>query len=759
MPENKKVYFANEPDPEKLAGAIWERRDKYLKYLHNSGLYALYRRMHWMYYGHDTKGFTSHQVHSDGKEGEIARLRLNHLRSIVTSWLNLATAQRPTMDPIAVAGDYESEVQEKRARALIDHYQFKLKFEEAEKEALELAAVLGCGYEFRRWNPNIGEVTLPMDLGELGIAVQQGQMSPDQAQSTENQAKAEVAKRSGDLESFALGPLDVMFDPFRKNSRFPWTIVRLFENRYDLIARYPAFEEQILAIGPERSDYAVDFDLYRSEEERSHDEIPILYLLHEKTEGVPAGKSVCVLDSKTALHVDALGYRESPVRRIATADLRRTPFAYTPAFDLLAPQEACDALTSITLTNQKTFGLGAIMAPKGQGIDPMQISEGLVLVEYTPGLDKPEAMVMPATPQDVYVARKQWVDEMGTILGVNQVIRGNPEASLKSGSALALVQAMGVQFSSGFQANIVTWREAKALDVVVICVDNMKDERQFEIIGDSATASALTAGFTGEGVSKIVKVRFNQVNPLAKTMSGRVEIADTLMERFSSVLTPGDYFRILETGNGDHLIRGQSMRQRLIDRENEMLAKGIGPPPLEPMHDPMGNPVVDPATGQPKMAPAQAQPGQQFLICLITDDHREHVRGHLEVLANPAVRQGDTPLARAVIKAVLDHIDEHENQLAQMTTARPGLLELTNQMPLQAALPPPMLPAGPGGQPQPGAHPALPPGQSPPPKAPAGPQMQPAPPGGGKTPRMPSMPVNPANGQRVEPPPQPAAPH
>lgn len=745
----ERTYFANETDAKKLAGAIWERRTNYQKYLRESGLWSLYRKMHWMYYGQDKNGFSSHAVEADGPEGEISRYRLNHLRSIVTSWLNLATNQRPTMDPLAVDGDYESYVQVKRARALLDHYQFKRHFEEIEADCIEQAAVLGSCYEFRRWNSNLGEVVLPTSLPELGLQVEQGQMSPDQAQQTENQVRGEANKRAGDIEAFAVGVLDAMFDPHRKNAKHPWMIFRLYENRYDLISRYPRYEQQLLAVTGRNDDYDIDFDYQNglgASSECSEDEIPVLYFMHERSEAVPDGRSACVIDGNTLLHEGPLGYREIPGRRIAAANLTRTPWAYTPAFDLLAPQEACDALSTITLTNQKTFGLGAILSPKGQDIDPVQVSEGLVLVEYVPGLPEPKALEMPATPQDIYTARKDWVSEMGIILGVNGVVRGDPQASLKSGAALALVQAMAVQFSSTFQGGITRYREEKAMDLVLIAQDNMTEPRQFEIYGQHT--SSLTESFDGSGLKKVVKFRCNQINPLAKTLPGRVEMADAVMERFADKLQPGDYFRILESGNADHLTRGAMQKQALIERENEMLARGIGPMPKAPMMGPNGLPVIDPTTGQPKMVPTPEE-GQQYIVCLITDDHRAHVIEHLDVLANPAIRQTATPEAAAVVKAVLDHIDEHEQQLALMTTQRPALLELTNQMPLQAALPPPVL--------DPNAKPGEPKGASPPPKPKANDAMQPAPPGGNQTPKMPQMPVNPATGERVESPPPPVA--
>ena len=44
---------------------------------------------------------------------------------------------------------------------------------------------------------------------------------------------------------------------------------------------------------------------------------------------------------------------------------------------------------------------------------------------------------------------------METLSGVNSVARGNPEASLQSGTALAMVQSQALQFMSGLQQSYI----------------------------------------------------------------------------------------------------------------------------------------------------------------------------------------------------------------------------------------------------------------------------------------------------------------
>ncbi len=734
------TYFANLPD-EKIGNALWERKTEYERFVKQSGLYALYRKMHWRYYGHEEdSAFTTHTVGTDGAQGELHVLKLNHLRSIISSWLGMVHEQRPTVTPIAINDDYESELEVKRGRALLDHMRGPsgAQVEAREVEVEEFAGLYGHGFLMQLWNEALGEVTMPT-AAEAGMEM-------------ENPADdLGKSQRTGDLEAFSLSPLDVFFDPRRHDAKYPWIIGRIWKTREDLIARFPEFEEQILALKVQReSDGAdgIDFNFMFMKSDGSSplndkDELPVYVFMHQKTEAMQNGKQVIFLDARTVLKSGPLGYKKSTFRRLAAATIDRTPFGFSPAWDLLAPQEAHDSLSTIALSNSRTFGLGVMTAPKGADVEAEKLAEGLMLLPYTQGLDKPEPVRMPTTPQEVFAFRRETAGEMGTLLGVNSVIRGDPEASLKSGSALALVQAQGVQFSREFQGNVVRFIEEHSLDTIEICQLYMEDERKFEIVGSHV--ASLTLPFNGDKLKRITKVRVQIVNPMSKTLAGRVQMADTVAERFPNQISPGDYFRVMDTGNGDHLTKRLEQKNANIERENELLAQGFGPVPQVP--NPMAPPGPD---GQPQMID-QRMPGQTYVICLVTDDHAAHVEKHLEIVDNPAIRGSDDPQAKKVLQAVLDHIDDHEKKYALLTVKRPGLLQLTKQQPLMAALPPapPSIESGgdKGGPPS-----AQKPGGPPGPKnnAPAGQVLQPTPAGANEQPRQPQMPVNPSTGQRAE---------
>lgn len=737
------TYFALREGKE-LGDAILERKRTYERFVESAGLTRVWRKMHWRYYGASPSGDQDDQsVGTDGPSGEIHFLMMNHLRADVSIWLNLAFNQRTEMEPQATTDDYEGEIEVKRAKATLEYYTAKAHIEERENEVGEYAGVYGMGYIMRWWNRFRGKVVAaPTPTFE-------GEPPTD-----------EQPLRAGELESFSLTPMDCFVDPTSRTGERQWTICRVYQNRYDKMVEYPEFAQQIAEATSEDDvtqnlTQRVDIlGLARVGESKNHrDEIPVFYFFHEPTPAVPEGLVVVLINSDIILEKFPLTdvYERMPVQRLAASEIHRTPFGYSPAWGLLAPQEAQTVLSTIAMSNASTFGLGIVISPKGADIDNTDLGGGLKLVEYTPGLERPSALQMPQTPQEVYAFRQGLISEMGTLIGVNSVVRGDPEASLKSGSALALVQATAVQFSNDFQKKIVIWKELHHFDTISIAQMNMREELQPEIAGNYQ--ASLLKAFTGEQFKKVKKVKCSGVNPMSKTLAGKVQIADTLIERFPGQLTPGDYMRMLDTGEIDYLTRGEAQRRRNLDRENELLSSGIGPVPIVevPVMGPMG-PLVDPMNGQPVTEEkSQPQPGVRYVRALITDDHRAHILKHLEVLDNPAVRESTSPEAQAVIDAVLGHVEEHEKLAVQATTTRLTLLELTNQPPLQSALPPPMPPEGavaesaptPGGKAQGGQPPKKSSGS-------ADATLQPTPAGASQQPRQPQMPVNPATGQRVE---------
>jgi hypothetical protein len=557
--------------------------------------------------------------------------------------------------------------------------------------------------------------------------------------------------RTGTIEAETYDPTNLILDPEAQTHRVRWLITRKYTNRWDVATRYakndPALFKKITEMTrPKDEKLRLDVNIVTKDGASCSDEIPVFTFWHQKTHACPNGKRVVFLNAQTILHVSDLGdLPDIPVRRIAPANIRGTPFGYSEAWDLIAPQRACDILTSISLTNMKTFGVGSLVAPKGSGIKATDVTEGLKLLEFnqTGNDSKPSVLAMPQTPQTVWQGHESWVKQMGTLIGVNGVTRGDPEKSLESGSALALVVAQSVQFVSDFSEEVLNFQRKRATDTIRLVIINLKSEAEFAVLGDSVSPMEK---FSGQGIKNVLRVDIKAVNPMAKTIQGRFQLGTFLAERYPQTVTPQQVMHMIENGTLDPITEDSNAEERNLMRENELLAKGIGPPPKVPKMDPLtGKPMLDPMTLQP-MTERKAEPGKQYVRALLTDNPMKHAQKHVALLSSPAARQNPK-----VYTAVLDHLEEHEEQYAFITSQRPGLLQMMNIPPMQAALPMPMpgevsdKPPGKGAGGGPGKEPPKG-GVRPPPEGAS------TPPEGGGAAKMPVMPKNPSNGERYQPP-------
>jgi hypothetical protein len=253
------------------------------------------------------------------------------------------------------------------------------------------------------------------------------------------------------------------------------------------------------------------------------------------------------------------------------------------------------------------------------------------------GNSKPEPLNMTATPPEVFKFVEMLVQQMETISGVNSVTRGNPEASLKSGTALALVQSMSLQFISGLQHNYVKLIEDIGTGLINILKDYAKTPKTIALVGKNNRS--LLKQFTGDEIGAISRVIVSVGNPLARTTAGRVQMAEQMLQ-MGLIKNPKEYFQVINTGSIETMFEGDTNELLLIKKENELLMSG------------------------------------KDVLADMLDSHAEHIMEHRTVMADPELRLN--PELRAVVQA---HIQEHIDYLRNTD---PDLLMLTGQQPLQS---------------------------------------------------------------------------
>lgn len=664
MKRNKDDYWAKSPIDE-IADEILDKVRKYYEFLQLTGRLSLYLRSYSYYY---RPRLTGARMNASGEQGELTTISVNHYRNLLMHLETLTLQQRPHFEPRATNSDVKSQAQVILASGLLDYYLREKKLERNIKQAIKDCLMFSEGYLRVEWDVNGGK---EYGVTELGAPI-----------------------KEGDIRYINYSVLDVIRD-YSQNApnKDQWFILRDFENKYDLAASFPDLEQDILSDSDD--DLLLRGTTLLAQALDDSDYIGVYTLIHEPSKVMPEGRYTRVLNNGTVLMDGPIPYKKAHVYRVAPDEESGTIFGYTVGFDLLPIQENLDMLYSTITSNQAAFGVQNVLVPRGSDITTSQLSGGLNVTEYDPKIGKPEPMNLTATPPEIFNFAQQLEKLAETISGVNSVARGNPEASLKSGAALALVQSQAVQFSMNLQQSYVQLCEDVGTATINILKDFAAVPRVAAIAGKSNRP--LMREFTGESLMGIDRVLVDLGNPLTRTTSGKVNLAEMLIQN-QLVDNADQFIQVLTTGRLEPVIEGKQAELLLIKSENEKLSEG------------------------------------GMVRALVTDQHLAHIMEHKTVLANPEIREN--PNSPEVINT-LDHIMEHIQFLRE---ADPQLLAMIGQQSL-----PPQAPQAPQGMAQDGGTQDM---------------LNPTTPleSAAQDVNMPNMPTNPLTGERAPLPPNQTAP-
>lgn len=615
------TYWAND-DSLQLVSQLMQKISDFDRHIDMTGRWINARDLYYNYYLVNETNYTYPNYAADG----FKRLNINHFRAILKHMLSLVTAQRAAPEPIATNSDYKSQAQTSFCKNILRYIEKEKKLEKVYENATEAAIVLGASYVAREWDATLGEV-----------------YNVDPATG--------VAQRKGDLAVSMYHWIDVIFD-FAAGSyeETNWQIIRKYWNRWDLIAKFPQFADQIksMSVTPETKRHRLGHVL----NEMNNDLIPLYTFYHKKTAAVPQGRATLFLDENICLFDGGLPYKRIPISRIAADDQFNTPFSYSVSMDLLPVQKVYNALCSIVCTNQAAFGVQNLLIPREAAISLAQLSEGLNAIYYDPSITqgaKPEALSLVATKQEIF----NWIEylekKMATISGINDTIQGRPEANLKSGTALAFVASQALTFISPLSRSYNSLLEDTWTGIIDILKEFATTPRLVLISGLSNRSEAKE--FQNTDIADIDRVIVEAANPLTQTLAGRIQIAQDLIQ--AGLLNKEEYMTVITTGQIEPLYAYEKSELLTIKRENEDLQNA------------------------------------KKVVALTTDNHPLHIREHLTLLSDPAVRNDPN---NPVVINVLNHImKEHIPMWQNLTQNNPVLLAVQNipPCPMPPTPPPP----------------------------------------------------------------------
>ena len=666
-------YWAQEKDLEILHSKLSGLNEDWYEFLQETGVAYVAQRSYRAYYGSHLNssqdgalfgGAGGAGIERAGKKGEIAKTKANHFRNVILHAIQLATSTQPAFKSVAVNNDYKSQAQALLSDNIWEYYYKEHALNKLRIDTLETAYISGEGFAFAPFNDAAGK---PVIADQSGKEIFDGDIEYHGNLSTFDVAR-DVESRDAHIQNHS------------------WVIVRFRVNKWDLAAAYPDSKADILGSTNVEDTYNSNLSgewLRASSEEYDTDQIQVFTFLHKKSPAMTQGRAT-VFVGGGILDDGPFDYDKYPLYRVAAANVKDTCVGYSPAFDLIAIQHGLDICTTAVMTNNANNAIQKIWTKKN---DPLTLDEIKADMIHLQSDEKPEGINLTASAKETYNLRTELKAEIETLSGINATVRGQPPTSLKSGAALALVVSQAVEFGSMMEASLTEFMEELATDTIINLQTHSESPRLIEIMGKGNRPFARE--FVGQDISLIRRVIAQTVNPLSKTIAGRLELAKELSER-GIIKDPGDYVEVLMTGRVDGITQGTAHEQLSITEENETLQS---------------------------MKPVQV---------ILYENHPLHIKEHTALLYSPNAKEDNQ-----LVKNVLDHIQQHLDNWRQMDPAMLAVL----------GIPPMPLGQGPGMTPPQGPQqpPGPPPGPPPPDSLPVGP-----PPGmldGPNMPNLPNMPV------------------
>jgi hypothetical protein len=603
----KLTYFAAR-DGKDTASVLLEKATDWKDTLTTNGYLEKLRTCWSTYHGaYYTDTNSGHTITFAGEQGELAQLPVNHIRNLAQHMYVMTTSSRPSMEARAANGDYKTNAQVTLANGLLDYYMREKRLERYINKAVELAVVLGAGYVKIEWDATAGK-------------------SVDEDEETGEKI------HEGDLKFTNLSPFDVVFDVNREDNNHDWLLIRTYKNKFDLAAKYPEFEEKILALDTKTSKDRYSLQVFRKVES---DDVEVWTMYHKKTDAMPEGRELVFLAEDIIIHDQALPYRRIPIFRMSPNEILGTAFGYSNLFDLLPLQEGINHLYSAIMSNNIAFATQNLFVRSGSNIDITNLGGGLNIIQ---GTEKPEPLNLLGTSQETFSFLSILEGKMEQLSGINSVTRGTPDPAqnLRSGNSLALVQSMAIQFQSGLQNQYVQLVEDLGVAVLEILQDYATAPRVASIVG--VNNKQYLVEFKGTDIDQINRVIVDVGNPLARTTAGRVQMAEQLMQMKPEEFSIQQYAQVINTGRLDGMMESPVDQSNLIQAENERLMKGIAVP------------------------------------ALVIDDHKEHILRHRTTLNDIDIRLDEEKSA-----VIFAHLQEHI-EFARSTD--PAVLIMTNQQQL-----------------------------------------------------------------------------
>lgn len=528
-----------------------------------------------------------------GEQGELIKMVVPEARSLIRQLTSIITKQKLAFQAIAETATTDSVNQIRLADAVAADI---VKVQQLDQKAdffVEQSLITGLGYLYPHWRTDLGAPYA---------------YDPDQ----------DMIMYQGMVKVDTKTVYDIYYDfSYEDFKDVPWVRIRTIKNRWDLVAQHPDLREKILALPSIRKDRGAFRAHYYSV---GDDDLVYVYdLYHKPTPAMPSGRMLFYSDTNTVYFDGPNHYKTIPLVQLKPECVAGTGFGMPKFSELLPAQEMFDTMFSSVCTNNASFAVQNIAAPRGANISAQDI-QGMNWFSFTPmpgveGGGMPKAIQLTQSAPETYKLIDYLDKYMERLSMINGALRGEPPSGVTAGTAIATLASNALEFiNSGAKAYRACMRET-----MMHCFNAMvvfaKADQWAKVVGKNSTT--VFKKYTGKDLEKVRDFDMTEVNPVMQTVAGRVDLAEKMLQA-GFVKSPQDYVKVLDGQPVSTMFENEQSSNDLIMQENESLLEG--------------KPVT--------VAP--------------TDDDALHIYKHGNLLNNEEVRMKSDK-----VQAIMEHIMAH----------------------------------------------------------------------------------------------------
>lgn len=612
----RQIYWATE-DQKQVLQELNDQRTTWGSSKSGSSIFstyiAAYQRNYMAYYApiFNAESWES-AISSTGEDSEFVQMKVAKSRTQIRQHFSLLTRTRLNFEAIVDISDAQPQVTAKLARQITTHVRESQNLEQKRQRAAEWADVFGMSFVFTLFREDKGSEYLSADDKNPSIM-------------------------TGEVNVNVLTAKDVFWDW----SIDDWTEVshataRIKRNRWDLIAEIESKQNidekskqqiiaKVLSCDETESNRGEWQTLGYSAINSNKDFIYVYYWFHKPCPSIPKGRMMSFLANDCVMTDGDNLYGGIPIEPVIFEPISDTTLGYPLFSSLLPAQEMLDHIYSAMATNASQNAVGAMYNPIGSGVTVSDL-QGMKFINYQPrdatGGGKPDPVIWPQMSGDHMGFQDRLIAAMDEMAMLNQTLRGQAAANVTSGAMAATLSANALEFFASPQQALDRAFENSMNFAFIAYKSISRVENIINISGESSIGFAKE--FQSQEIQKLKRVKLKTSNPLLTQISGRLQIADSMIQQ-GILSDPMKIFQLLEGAPIDTLFKASWTEQISVQQEIDMLFEGGAVFPLQ------------------------------------TDNHPLYIAAYKEILSSPQIRM-KSQLTASIVTLIMTRV-QMEQQL------------------------------------------------------------------------------------------------